>query len=330
MFFATFSRSRLAGLIMGGLALVGVAGTGMAQGTYPDRAIRMVVPYPPGGATDNLARVFTQELNKAVNVPVIIDNKPGGGTTVGALHVKNSPADGYTLLFQVDGLFNGKLSSPTIPYEIEDFDIVAPLSQTPYALLTPTSLNIRNLDDLKAHAMKNKGELTIGTLGIGVSSYSIMGDALARALGVKPVFIPYKGGAQGVTGLMAGEVDVYFATVGLARTLEGNDRVRILATTGNPGPNKFLKGVPSFVDLGIPDLQFLSLYGVAIHTATPKPIKEYLLKVLNQVTTSDAMKRSREQVSLEDYPGTLEDYRRDMVKNIEMYKKAYAEQKTEK
>jgi len=321
-------KARVVSLILASAAVMGLSASVSAQGSFPDRTIRMVVPYPPGGSTDNLARVFTQELAKATSVPVIVDNKPGGGTTVGALNVKNAPADGYSLLFQVDGLFNGKLSSPTIPYEIEDFEIIAPLSQTPYALLTPAGLNIRSLDDLKAHAQKNNGELTIGTLGIGVSSYSIMGNALAAALDVKPVFIPYKGGAQGVNALMAGEVDVYFATVGLTRTLEGNDRVNILATTGNPGNNKFLEGVPSFVDLGVEDLQFLSLYGVAVRSDTPKPIKDKLRQTLNEVTVSDAMKKSREQVSLEDYPGTLDDYKKDAEKNIQMYKDAYAKEKT--
>lgn len=319
----------LSAAVCAAITSVFVSTTAWAQGTFPDKPLRMVVPYPPGGSTDNLARVFTQELSKAMAVPVIVDNKPGGGTTVGAINVRNSPADGYTLLFQVDGLFNGKLSSPKVPYEIEDFEVIAPLSQTPYALLTPASLNIRSLDDLKRHADKNNGELKIGTLGIGVSSYSIMGNALTKALGVKPVFIPYKGGAQGVNALMAGDIDAYFATVGLTRSVQGNEKVNILATTGKPGPNPYLKGVPAFAELGIPDLQFLSLYGVAIRADTPEPVKQKLRQTLNAVTVSDAMKQSRQKISLEDYPGDLKAYQAEVERNIQMYKDAYANQKKE-
>src|SRR5690554_3914951 len=111
-----FGKLKLLNLLLVGITGLVVLSPTFAQ-SYPDRPIKMVVPYPPGGSTDNLARVFTQELSKVVGVPVIVDNKPGGGTTVGAIYVNNSPADGYTLLFQVDGLYNGKLSAPTVPYE---------------------------------------------------------------------------------------------------------------------------------------------------------------------------------------------------------------------
>lgn len=297
-----------------------------AQGAFPDKTIRFVVPYPPGGSTDNLARVFTQELSKAAGVNVVVDNKPGAGTMLGALNVKNSPANGYTLLFQVDGLYNGKLTTPNIQYEYSDFEILAPLSQTPFALLVPTALSINSLEDLKAYALKNNGELKIGTLGVGVSAYSMMGNALTEGLKIKPVYIPYKGGSQAISALMSGEIDAYFATVGLSRSFENNDKIKILATTGKPGPDKFLKNIKPLSDYGI-NLQFQSLYGVAIRSETPAPIKDKLRKLINEVSVSTAMKQAREKISLEDYPSDLKSYQAAVMKNLQMYIDAYAKEK---
>jgi tripartite-type tricarboxylate transporter receptor subunit TctC len=106
-----------------------------SQEAFPARPVRLVVPYPPGASTDSMARALARELSRELKVSVVVENRPGGGTTLGALAVRNAPADGYTLLFQVDGLYAGKLSSPSVAYEFGDFDIISPLAQTPFVLV---------------------------------------------------------------------------------------------------------------------------------------------------------------------------------------------------
>lgn len=306
------------------LGLVSLHGAAWAQEAFPGKTVKFIVPYPPGASTDNLARAFAQELAKELKGTVIVENKPGGGTTIGALAVKSLPADGHALLFQVDGLYNGKLATPSVGYEYSDFEILSPLAQTPYALVVPASHNIQRLEDLKAHAAKKKGELDFGVLGMGVNQYSVLGRNLSRHLGVTPRMIPYKGGMEGVTAVMTGEIDAYFATVGLAYAQKDNPKIRLLALTGDAGKNKFLPNLKSFTELGVKDMVFKSLYGVAIRANTPPAIKARLEQAVRKVADSEEMKKARAQISLEDYPGSVEDYRAEVQRNLQMYQAAQA------
>lgn len=298
----------------------------LAQEPFPSRPLRFVVPYPPGASTDNLARVFARELARELKVAVVVENRPGGGTTIGAVAVRNAPADGTTLLFQVDGLYNGKLATPGVAYEISDFEIIAPLAQTPYALVVPASMNLQTLDDLKKRAAGKHGELDFGTLGLGVSQYQVLATRLARHLGVTARMIPYKGGVEGATAVMAGDIDGYFATVGLATTLRDNPRAKLVALTGARGPNRFLPGLKSFAELGMDDMVFRSLYGVALRAETPPAVKARLAQAVLKVAGSDEMRAARESIALEDYPGSVDDYRREVQANLRMYQAAKAQE----
>jgi tripartite-type tricarboxylate transporter receptor subunit TctC len=306
-------------LFFSSLALVSVAS---AQDVFPSKAIRVVVPYPPGASTDGLARAFAQELAKELKVNVIVENKPGGGTTIGALAVKNAPADGYTLLFQVDGLYNGKLATPTVAYEMSDFEILSSLGQTPYALVVPSKINANNLDELKAYADSRKGELTFGVLGNGVTSYSILATNLSKALNVTPRLIPYKGGVEGVVAAMAGDIDAYFATVSLAYAQKDNVKIKLLGITSDSGKNRFLPNVKSFEDLGIKHMNLKSLYGIAIRANTAPVIKSKLIKSIANVIETEDMKKARTTISLEEFSGSLVDYKAEVMRNLQMYENA--------
>ena len=310
------------------IGLAPYASLSFAQEGFPNKTIKMVVPYPPGASTDNVARAFAKELGKELKVTVVVENRPGGGTTIGALAVRNSPADGYSLLFQVDGLYNGKLSAPTVAYEFSDFEIISPLAQTPYAMVVPAKNNITNLDDLKTLAKTKKGEVDFGVLGIGVNQYSILAKSLSKTLGFAPRLIPYKGGVEGITAVMTGEIDAYFATVGLASSHKNNDKIKIVALTSDAGSNKFVPGIKSFSEFGVKDMVFRSLYGVAIRSNTPNEIKNKLLLAAAKVVNSDEMKKARELMSLEDYVGTLEAYKAEVQLNLKNYQAAMAAEKT--
>jgi len=294
----------------------------LAQDVFPSKTIKVVVPYPPGASTDGLARAFAQELAKEIKVNVIVENKPGGGTTIGALAVRNAPADGYTLLFQVDGLYNGKLASPSVGYEMSDFEILSPLGQTPYALVVPSKINVNNLEEYKAYAESKKGELTFGVLGNGVTSYSILSNNLSKALNVTPRLIPYKGGVEGVVAAMSGEIDGYFATVSLSYAQKDNPKIKLLGISSDSGKNRFLPNVKSFEDLGIKNMNLKSLYGVAVRSSTPTNIKVKLSKSIANVIETDDMKKARNTISLEEYPGSLTAYKAEVARNLQMYESA--------
>lgn len=303
---------------------VGTVGEASAQEAFAAKPLRLVVPYPPGASTDSMGRALARELSRELKVSVVVENRPGGGTTLGALAVRNAPADGYTLLFQVDGLYAGKLSSPSVAYEFNDFDIVSPLAQTPFVLVVGTASGIQSMDDLRKRAAAKNGELDVGTLGLGLSHYQILATNLGRHLGFTPKMIPYKGGVEGVTGVMGGEIDAYFATVSLAVTLKNNPRARLLAITAQKGPNRFLPGVKTFPELGMADVVYRSLYGVAIRSGTPPAIRAQLEQALRKVADTPEMKAAREAIALEDYPGTVDEYRQEVQANIKVHQAAQA------
>ncbi len=304
------------------LVFAGLLNFSIAQEVFPSKTIRLIVPFPPGASTDGLARAFAQELAKEMKINVIVENKPGGGTTIGALAVRNAPADGYTLLFQVDGLYNGKLASPSVGYEMSDFEILSPLGQTPYALVVPSKINVNNLEEYKAYAESKKGELTFGVLGNGVTSYSILSNNLSKALNVTPRLIPYKGGVEGVVAAMSGEIDGYFATVSLSYAQKDNPKIKLLGISSDTGKNRFLPNVKSFEDLGIKNMNLKSLYGVAVRSSTPTNIKVKLSKSIANVIETDDMKKARNTISLEEYSGSLTDYKSEVAKNLQMYEAA--------
>lgn len=291
------------------------------QNAYPSKPIKIVVPFPPGGAsTDGLARAFAQKLAKEIKANIVVENKPGAGTAVGALAVKGAPADGYTMLFQSDGLYNAKLTNSNLAYEPGDFEIISALGQTNYAFIVPAVRGWNKLEDLKSV----KKELDIGSLGIGVSAYSILADRMTRQLGDKHRMIPYKGGVEGVSAVIAGEIDGYFATIGLSHTVKDNPKVKILAYSGSPGKKSLLPGIKTFHEQGFQDVVFNGYYGLAIRSNTPEPIKEILTRAVRNVVDSTEMKKAREKLNIEDYVGNTEDYKRDVLRIFKLYENAIA------
>ncbi len=310
--------------ILAVVAQLAMPSSASSQEQFPNKPLRIVVPYPPGASTDSMARALARELAKELKVSVLVENKPGGGTTIGALAVRNAPADGYTLLFQVDGLYSGKMAAPSVGYEFTDFEIIAPLAQTPFVLVVAASANIQTLDDLKKRAAAKNGELDFGTLGIGVNHYGILANNLSRHLGVTARMISYKGGVEGSIAVMSGEIDGYFATVSLASTLKANPRAKLLALTSEKGQNRFLPGLKSFAELGVPDMAFRSLYGVAIRAGTPPAIRARLEQAIQKVSELDDMKAARDSISLEEYVGSVDAYRKEVQANLRFYQAAKA------
>ena len=299
--------------------ILGFQGSVNAQQPYPNRPIKLIVPYPPGASTDSMARAFAEELAKELKNPVVIENKPGAGTAIGALAVKSQPADGHTLLFQTEGLFVAKLSNPSLAYEFRDFEVITPLSKTPYALVVPAQNQIKTLDDLKAHAAKKNNELDFGTLGAGsVSQYPVLSHILSEQLGIKEKMIPYKGGMEALTAVMAGDIDAFYSTVSLAHSQKENAKIHILALTSDGNPNPFFPEVKSFKELGIQGMTFHSSYGIAMRSDTPETIKTQLKQVSRRISDSEALKRMRRQIGIEDFPGTLAEYNAEQQKTVQM------------
>ncbi len=280
-----------------------------AQTNYPSKPVRLVVPYPPGAATDAISRAFAQQLGAIMGQPVVVENRPGAGSAIGIMAVRSKPADGYTLLVHAEGFYSAKAMTPSAGYEFSDFEILAPLGQSSYAFIVPADRGWNRLEDLKG---LNR-EVDIGTADLGVGTYSTLAARMASSMGVKYRPIPFKGGTEGLTAILGGQIDGYFTTIGTTQSVKDNPHVKVLAYTGRPGSASHLPGVKTFAELGVPNMVFHSSYSVAVRTGLPAPVREQLADFVRQAATSEAMNQARRDLYLDAYSGSLEDYKQELM-----------------
>lgn len=280
-----------------------------ARADYPDKPLRLVVPYPPGAATDAISRAFAQELGRILGQTVVVENRPGAGSAIGIQAVKSRPADGYTLLVHAEGFYSAKIMTPSAGYAFSDFEILAPLGQSSYAFIVPADRGWTRLADIKGAGR----EIDIGTADLGVGTYSTLAARVASGLGVKYRPIPFKGGSEGLAAILGGQIDAYFTTIGTTQSVKDNPHVKVLAYTGRPGGVSQLPGVKTFAEQGVPDMVFHSSYSVAVRTGIAEPVRQQLAAAVRQAATSAAMQKARRDLYLDEYTGSLDDYKRELL-----------------
>ena len=203
-------------VLLGAFAYLAAAATAPAA-DYPSRIIRIIVPYPPGAATDTISRAVAAEAGKSLGKTIIIENRPGGGTLIGTRLVKEAPADGYTLLFQSPVLVSNLYALKDPGYSLSDFTAVAMLCNTSYVLLTPSSLPVKGLKDFVAYAKANPGKMNYGSIG-PTSRQRALSERLAKVGNFTWAEVPFKGTAESAEAVMGGEVQGYFSTQSFAVT----------------------------------------------------------------------------------------------------------------
>jgi tripartite-type tricarboxylate transporter receptor subunit TctC len=256
-------------------------GTAAWGQTYPERPVRLVVGFPPGGSSDIVARVVAQHLSLLIGQPVVVENKPGAGGVIGSDFVAKAPADGHTLLLATAGHSTAAAMMSKLPFDaVKDFAWITTVTTYPFVIATAADSPIRSLPDMIARAKAAPGKISYSSAGVG-TSHHLLGEWLSAEAGIEMIHVPFKGGTSPVTEVVAGRVDVMFETMTLVLPHIKSGKLRALAVT-SPEPKDYLPGVPP-VAKTVPGLVFQSWLGIAAPAATPAPIVERLNRDLRKV-----------------------------------------------
>ena len=257
---------------------------------YPEKIIRIVVPFAPGGGTDVIARTLAQEMAKDLGATIIIENKPGAGTIIGTQTVATSEPDGYTLLM---GTFanavNPSLNSK-LPYDPHrDFAAVALIARSFNIVVVNPASPIKSIADLIATAKFDPNKLSYGTYGTGTSAH-LAGELFKNMAKVNLTTVPYKGAAPAITDLLGGQIQVMFTTVASAASLIAGGQLRALAVTSAERSPAF-SDIPTVAEAGVPGYAAESWYGLYAPAKTPDDIVDRLNKSAAKAVRSEAFKK---------------------------------------
>ena len=241
-----------------------------AQG-YPNRAIRIVVAFAPGGGADTNARIVGQKLSEQLAVPVLVDNRPGAGSMLGTELVARAAADGHTLLMGSSEFAVNPSLQPKIPYDtLRDFAPIAQTVSSQYVLSTHPSVPVKTVRELIALAKARPGQLNYGSAGVGSASH-LAGELLQFMTGTRLVHIPFKGAGPATIALLSGEFDFMFSSTTAAVAQIKSGKLRAIAVTG---PKRFseLPDTPTVSEAGVPGFVITGWFGVLAPAGTPREI----------------------------------------------------------
>ena len=238
---------------------------------YPNRAIRLVVPFAPGGSTDVLARIMGQRMTESMGQTVIIDNRPSAGGTTGSDLVAKAQPDGYTLVIgSIATMAIATAMYPNLPYDPQrDFAHIGLWVTFPLALVVPAGSPITSLKNLIEQAKARPGALRYGSQGIGTSAH-IFGDLMSSMAGVKVISVPYKGGGPALTGVLVGEVDYAMIAVSTALAQVNAGKLNALGVT-SAKPTASMPNVPPIATV-VPGYEGLNFHGLHAPAKTPRPV----------------------------------------------------------
>lgn len=244
--------------------------TGSGQ-AYPARPVRFIVPYVPGGGVDFVGRIVAQKLSETWAYPVVVENRPGGGTNIGSELVARSAPDGYTLLIGgVPNTANMTLFKK-VPYDVvRDFAPVTRMTTAPNLLVVHPSVPAKSVKELIALAKSRRGELTYASAGIGSSNH-LSGELFRIMAGVDILHVPYKGGGAAVTDLLAGQVSMYFSTTPSSMPFVRAGRLRALAIT-SARRSPIVPDVPTIAESGLPGFEQSAWHGLFAPAGTPQAV----------------------------------------------------------
>ncbi|HUQ27253.1 MAG TPA: tripartite tricarboxylate transporter substrate binding protein [Usitatibacter sp.] len=240
---------------------------------FPSRPVHIVVPFPPGGGADALARIMQPYLTKLWNQTVIVENKPGASGHIGADFVASSPADGYTMMMSSTASLTEK--------NVSQFAPVTLVSASPYVVVANPNVPASNIGELVDYAKKNPRKLTFGSSGTGAASH-LSAELFKAMAGVDMLHVPYKGTGQAVTDLLAGQIDLLFAPAQSVMPHVQAKKLKAFAVT-SAQRSATVPGLPSVAEAGVPGYEAIGWFGLLVPAATPAALVEKLSADANKV-----------------------------------------------
>ena len=266
---------------------------------YPSRPVKLVVGFAPGGAADFVSRSFQESLSKELGQPIVVENRAGAGSSIAAEYVAKSAPDGYTLLIaSPSSILVNPILSPKPGFDPRrDLLPVTKVTSSPLVVAAHASVGVANLRELVAYAKKNPGKLNYGSSGNG-SAPHLAGVLFTRLAGVDMVHIPFKGGAPSVTALLAGDIQLSFATPPSVLPHIQSGRLKALAVTSRQR-TPLVPGVPGMAEAGLPDYEISFWYGFFFPAGTPREAVKRMYDATSAVLALPAINKSLEKEGTE-------------------------------
>jgi len=263
----------------------------VALAQYPVKPVRVIVPYSPGGAVDSFARVLTQQLSEHWNQSVVVENRPGASTMIGAEQVAKSPADGYTLLLTAElTLVTLPHLYEKIPYDpLRDFAPITALVSATQALVANPSLPVKTVNDVVTLAKAKPGELTYGSFGIGSTGHLNM-EVFQAMTGTRFNHIPYSGAGPAMNDVVGGHVSLMFAALSIVKGSVGAGKLRMIGVGSDRRSGEF-PDVPTISESGVPGFEAKSWFGLVAPAGTPPEIIKKINEDVTNVISDPAFAR---------------------------------------
>ena len=298
---------RLARIAAIALVAASAATTALAI-DYPTRPVKWVVPYPPGGTTDALARIMAQWLSEHMGQQFVIENKAGGGNNIGTQYVIDSPPDGYTMLLVNPANGINTTLYKNLPFDfIRDIQPVAGIVRTPNVMVVPATLPVKTVSDFISWCKANPGKVNLASSGSGTSVH-LSGELFKQMTGCQMVHVPYKGAGPALTDLMAGVTQVMFDNLPSSAPQIRAGRLRALAmTTAQREPS--MPDVPTVAET-VPGYEATAWFGIGMPKGTPREIVEKVNAEVNRALADPEMLKKLASLGGHPIPGTPDDFQR--------------------
>ncbi|OZI22285.1 ABC transporter substrate-binding protein [Bordetella genomosp. 7] len=288
-------KKMLAGIA---LATTTISAAAWAQGAYPSQPVRIIVPFSPGGATDIMTRLIADQLSGELGQPVIVENKPGGGTMIASDYVARAQPDGYTLLMAASSLGIAPAIYTKVNYDpVRDFAPVSQVASVVHILEVHPSVPVKTVGELVAYLKANPGKVSYGSVGTGSSTH-LEAELFKHMAGVEMEHIPYKGSAPALTDLVAGRLQVMFDAWASSGPFVKEGKLRALAVTTSQ-PSASVPELPTVAASGLPGYSAMPWLGLVAPAGTPPAAIDVIYGALDRILKRDEVKRKFADLGLD-------------------------------